>query len=940
MNTDTRDRLAEARKKALDIAMVILAGVQNATPEDLNRAVDLALNTTSALYPEVKLDQREFRRNVEANVSIFVGRASALGDDHGHTPWLNQRRGEIDWRFWEAYRRNLITSGIAPEVVGRLDDITDDILGRLEWPRREGAWDRRGMVVGQVQSGKTSNYIGLVTKAADAGYKVIVVLAGMHNSLRSQTQRRFDEGFLGLDSRTVEGRTGEERAIGVGAGGVSHPAALSLTSSEQKGDFSKSIADRIAARIDRDHPPVLLVVKKNATILRNLIRWLTTLHERAHPESGRMVVPDLPLLVIDDEADHASVNTKDVELEVDETGKVVDETDPAKINGLIRTLLYSFEQSAYIGYTATPFANIFIYQEQPSPTYGEDLFPRSFILRIPPPSNYVGPAQVFGLGSSNEAEAEAPRGLPIVRPVEDSEDWIPARHKKELVPGSMPDSLRDALRSFMISCATRAARGQRNVHNSMLVHVTRFVAVQGHVTEQVRHEVDRMKNQLRYGDGEGAPALWEALRELWETDYIPTHRSIPEPECGETVTWERVAAELPTAAARVEILEVNGGAGDALTYTDREDGVSVIAIGGDKLSRGLTLEGLTISYYLRASKMYDTLMQMGRWFGYRPGYTDLCRLYTTPELQLAYRNITLASEELLDKFDEMAATGDTPERFALYVRTSPDGLMVTAPAKMRHGAKLDLTFSGNIVETIVFPRVEQQQTGNLHLVNEFLREQEGEGRRIETRSHNYRWDDVPGADVAVLLRGWRTADRAQKARGSVLADYIKSRNGHDELTHWMVVLVNRDGATTSAEIAGLTVGLTERNPPIDVTPPPDTFVIRRLVNPPDERMDIDPEQIAQALARTQSRWDAGKSRAKERPTEPSGSSIRAIRPPRRGLLLLYPMTAGQIELEGFAGPLMGFAVSFPDSPGAPTISYMVPARYWEMDFGSQLELGI
>jgi hypothetical protein len=187
-----------AMQKAIDVALVVLAGTENPTPEDLDRAVALSLQTIGQLFPNVEVEHRHLRRVVEASVSVFVGEASILGDNRGHEDWLNRRRPEIEWRFWNAYRRYVIRTRMPIEVVNSLDAITDDIIGRLEWTRRQGAWDRRGMLVGQVQSGKTANYTGLVCKAADAGYKVIVVLAGMHNSLRSQTQRRLDEGFLGL----------------------------------------------------------------------------------------------------------------------------------------------------------------------------------------------------------------------------------------------------------------------------------------------------------------------------------------------------------------------------------------------------------------------------------------------------------------------------------------------------------------------------------------------------------------------------------------------------------------------------------------------------------------------------------------------------------------------------------------------------------------------
>ena len=923
-----------ATQKAIDLALVALAGTDSPTPDDLERIVGVALNMIGELHPGLAVDGRHVLRAVEASVSVFVGDASVLGDDRGHEDWLNRRRPEIEWRFWNAYRRHLIATRMPVEVVNRLDTITDDIIGRLEWPRRAGAWDRRGMLVGQVQSGKTANYTGLVCKAADAGYKVIVVLAGMHNSLRSQTQRRLDEGFLGLDSRTALGFAGTQRAIGVGRGGARHPGAISMTSSEETGDFSTAIARRIAARLDRDSPPVLLVLKKNATILRNFTEWVTSIHERPHPDTDRMVVPDLPLLVIDDEADNASVNTKDVEMEVDEDGNVIAETDPTAINRLIRKLMFSFEQSAYVGYTATPFANIFIYEDAESPTYGEDLFPRSFILRIRPPSNYMGPAQVFGVTAVDDSDETERRGLPIVRTVDDAAEWIPDRHRKTLVPGDFPDSLRQAMRSFIVTCAARAARGERTVHNSMLVHVTRFVDVQAHVAEQVEAEQLRLTNDLRYGGGHGSPRLREALRLLWEDDYVATSHSIPPVYGGVEIAWEQVDAQLSDAASKIVVRQINGSAGDALEYTDHPDGVSVIAIGGDKLSRGLTLEGLSISYYLRSSKMYDTLMQMGRWFGYRPGYGDLCRLYTTHELQLAYRNITIAQEELLARFDEMAAVGSTPERFALYVRTSPDGLLVTAPAKMRNSTRMELTFSRDIVETTIFERDEVKQLANFRAVEAFFKQQTSAGHLSRERAaDNYVWKNVPGETVAELLAAWQTAETAQKARGPLLAQYIRSRLSADELTDWTVVMVSKRDAGLQLEIAGLEVGLTERGPDGDVDPPPEMYVIGRLISPPDERIDLTPEQRRTALDLTISLWEKGDSRAKARPRSPSGPSVRASRPPQRGLLLVYPLDPGPPRLNNIGGALMSFTVSFPESPGAPTISYIVPNRYWQADFG-------
>src|SRR3954463_5172784 len=459
------------RQQALALARNLLPTDRIAGPADVRGAIAGARAALQAMGRDWTLDDEDLARELEALVNIFVGTSTSLEDDTDHVEWLSSRRHEIEWAFWNRYRRWIAdVRGLPPSAVQRLDEITDDVLRRLEDPARPGAWDRRGMVVGQVQSGKTGNYTGLICKAADAGYKLVVVLAGLHNSLRSQTQLRLDEGFLGFDTQQARTYDQTNRRMGVGRlPGEPLLAVNSMTNSEQNGDFSLRVARQVGIRIGSD--PVLLVVKKNKSILRNLIDWVTTLHQEKHPETGRLVVPNIPLLVIDDEADNASVNTKD--RPIGEDGTPEDEFDPSVINGLIRELLHSFEKSAYVGYTATPFANIFIYEEPDREPYGEDLFPRSFIVRLPEPGNYIGPAQVFGIKADATAGLEARPGLPIAREVDDSDDWIEPRHKRSGPPGPhMPASLHEALRSFILGCAARRARGQTGEHNSMLVHVT------------------------------------------------------------------------------------------------------------------------------------------------------------------------------------------------------------------------------------------------------------------------------------------------------------------------------------------------------------------------------------------------------------------------------------------------------------------------------------
>ncbi|MDQ3671722.1 MAG: Z1 domain-containing protein, partial [Actinomycetota bacterium] len=867
---------------ARTLVLNMLRGIDAPTTERIRENASLVVAMLQARGEAPDLET--LVRDVESLCNIWVGASRTLDDGEDHVEWLSEHRGQITWRFWERYRTYLEdVNNWAPRTIRRLDEITDEILGRMENPQREGAWDRRGMVVGQVQSGKTSNYTGLICKAADAGYRLIVVLAGTHNSLRSQTQLRLDSGFLGFDTQQRFFFDQSNLRFGVGAlPGVRLYPVHSLTSSEESGDFKLSVARQANMMIGSD--PILLVVKKNPSILRNLIRWATLIQQERHPESGRLVVPDVPLFVIDDEADHASVNTKD--MKYDENGLADPELDPTAINGLIRKLLHRFEKSAYVGYTATPFANIFIYEDAFTEEHGADLFPKNFIVRIPAPENYIGPNEVFGTAADPAAGLEERAALPVVRPIDDHDSWIADRHRKDDPVGALPDSLRRAIRCFLLVCAARSARGQTDVHNSMLIHVTRFTLVQAQVTEQVKDELSSLKKRVRFGDGDRKDQPIDELRELWERDFVPTTAAFPDVA---SLDWPRVRNALEQAVAKIEVMTINGTARDALTYYEHRNGLSVIAVGGDKLSRGLTLEGLSVSYYLRASKMYDTLMQMGRWFGYRPGYLDLCRLYLPPELRDWYRDITAANQELLNLFDHMADVGGTPKDFGLRVKSHPDGLLVTAPAKMRHGKKMRLSFSDTISEAIIFHRDEKIIEANFRLVEQYVRQFDATGKPERQKSGTLLWRDVDASDVVAFLEVFITHADARKAQAKLLATYIRSRVAEEELVDWTVALISNTSRQRLQEIAGHKLGLIKRTNLADESE--SRYVIRRLLSPSDEAVDLSKEQFDAALERTKAARAAGAMRSKSNdpPSVPSGPQIRLQRSPRSGLLLLYPL---------------------------------------------------
>ena len=452
---------------------------------------------------------------------------------------------------------------------------------------------------------------------------------------------------------------------------------------------------------------------------------------------GNRKIFNVPLLVIDDEADNASVNSGT-------------ELDVRTINRLIRTLLNLFNQNTFIGYTATPYANLYIPSNWSEDLetmvkdlkfkVGEDLFPRDFIVNIPPPSNYIGAAQVFGF--YNDKTGEGQDGMDIIRLVDDQEPYFPKKinkDNKDNLPEDVPASLEMAIKAFILTCAIRALRGQKNKHNSMLVHVALRVAWIDRIAYLVNEILRDYKLQIKSGQG----SLEDDLKHLFENDYAPITEDIIEslpyndPKIKKH-TWEEIKDILFETVTKIEVRAVHGTKNtrsleyhniEELNYKDYENGLSVIAVGGNKLARGITLEGLSISYYLRTTRMYDSLMQMGRWFGYRPGYVDLCRLYTTEELVNWYRHITMATEEMKGDFDELAANNMRPEDYQLKVRTHSNQLVITSVGKMRDHEKIQLGYSGETKQTYVFDNDQNIVNNNFNLLRNTIKAYSRRGQK-------------------------------------------------------------------------------------------------------------------------------------------------------------------------------------------------------------------
>jgi len=890
-------------QQALRTIRTLLPTTGSVSVKQIEDAVNIAL-----LIPQYSgIDKDTIIREVQSIYNIHIDDFRVIESSERRRPWINDKKSSLQWNFWQRYRDYLsIEKNFADTVINQLDRLTDRTLDGLFDPTINAAIDKKGLVVGQVQSGKTANYTGLICKAADAGFKLIIVLAGVHNNLRSQTQLRLDEGFLGFD--TQHERAFRENNLWIGVGRIDQNSiAHSLTSSLS--DFNVGAANAIGINFNTNEP-IIAVVKKNGRILERLLQWLSA---QAIEIEGRRVIRNKSLLLIDDEADNASINTRP---ENDGT---------TRINGLIRDIIRLFDKSGYVGYTATPFANIFI------PIEEDELFPRDFIINLPAPSNYIGPDKIFGFRLVEDDET-SDTVLPIVTRIDDYQNFVPNGHgSRDTLPDNAPASLLLAIKCFIITCAIRRLRGQGNAHNSMLVHTSRFVNWQHHIRDIVQNAFDFYRRGIEMN----IPSVVEEIRQVFEEDnnlyksYRTTSQLIlnsglsdidPHIQVHE---WTDVLPFLNEAATRIQVREINGGSADVLNYFDHKNGLSVIAIGGDKLSRGLTLEGLSVSYYLRASHMYDTLMQMGRWFGYRPGYVDLCRLFTSRELNEWFSHIALASEELRNEFDYMSdVAGSTPEQYALKVRTHPGVLQISASNKIRRAENIRVSWSGRLIETYELSKKPETIQKNLDTTIRFVNSL---GENFSAEQNYFLWNNIPFENIRQFLMGFEVFDNLKSAAPQNLIKFIDFKYRNEELRSWNVGVITKRKGTEFSVNNDINVNLIERTQ--DNKSNSELYYIRKshIISPNDEFIDLTQNEREAAYEASLRLW-----REKEKEGEPkrlNGEWVRnEIRKPDKVLLLLYFLNPTGAELPETSNPIVGFAISFPGSEHDDAVTYAVHSQ--------------
>lgn len=716
------------------------------------------------LQSMVPVSDEQFDHLIEqllATIAVTVDQGTYIIGKDVHLPWFFSQRAELDMFYWQRYREYLEREKLwNDDLTSNLERVASRILDLLGNPSNPSSWRRRGLVMGDVQSGKTATYTALCNMAADAGYKVIIVLAGMQENLRRQTQDRLDHEFSGLKSAQAlvpHGVVKPPDYCGVGRIAYSRrPVAFTSVLYDFRTELLKS--NNLSVRNLTE--PALFVVKKNKTVLNNLESWL---YSNNAGMDGKI---DQPLLLIDDEADNASVNTQS------------EDKDPTAINAAIRSILARFHRSSYVGITATPFANIFIDPDSEDEMLQHDIFPRDFIYLLSPPSNYEGADAIFGSDVDKS---------PVLVPIDTNEieQYFPVKHKKGLEVVALPPSLVEALRYFVLVNVIRDLRGDATKHRSMMINVSRFTDVHESIRRLVEIWLSNLKSAVRnYARVDEVsflkiPQLAE-LRQTWDNFGLDTIAG---------ASFEDIRKEhLLRAVDPIEVRAVNQSTGAAsLNYADyAEKGLRVVAVGGNSLSRGLTLEGLCVSYFYRNSQMYDTLLQMGRWFGYHPKFQDLFKIWMAPQAIDWYGYISSAVNELKGEIARMRRLQMTPNEFGLAVRQDPRSLIVTARNKMKAATiiKRPVSLSGKLVETPRLLADPEILAENRRVFEDFIKRVDEAGCAQPQDKGGYLWSMVPTHLITALLRTFATHRMHFQFQGRAIADYVEQAG----LDHWDVYL--------------------------------------------------------------------------------------------------------------------------------------------------------
>ena len=767
---------------------------------EISRQVDLFTDIFPRDFDQDEKDS--LIKKVLGRLKKTMEDGTLLVDNSEFTPWFKDRKGDIEDFYWNDYKNYLLSQPgwtLGPTgTVTKLDEITDDILKLCADPNGQSPSKRKGMVVGNVQSGKTANYLGLITKAADAGYKVIIIIAGMLEELRKQTQIRLEESFVGVNAI-------DNKEIGVGILSERTDEKTPFCVTNRESDFRKQRTQDTGNLSNiTASAPYVIVVKKNLSVLNNLNDWLDSIRK-----NNEQHLINKSMLLIDDEADNASIDLKSRVKDKKPRKPLTDKQEEAKnkmdfpeehwsnydvtkINGSIRRIIKAFKICTYIGYTATPFANIFISPKTHNKILNDDLFPKHFLCYLEPASEYFGPSQAFleernkrFFNEISEDEISSGRGIRIP-------------HKKDFKLEVMPDSLKESINSFVIATSIRWLNGEVKEHSSMLVNASSYTDTQVSIADVIKEFTRNLANGLKASTG--------LINELAVANnyYLDLQNTFERSFKKDTkYSWDDLKTNIHMVASKIDVLHINRlKTSEKLNYEMFPNGRVAIAVGGFSLSRGLTLKGLVSSYYLRTSKMYDTILQMGRWFGYRDGYENLCRIFMTEKAREDFKFIAGVVKNLNSQIKIMKLRGQTPQDFALYLRSHEDTQRLMATGRLKMGAAKKIlitnTHGGKFIQNYYLEKDINKVKQNKIVISQFLSEikenffknriTEEVNERLKNR---YAFKDIPSEKIINLIEKFNLQFDLNKYDKDTLLKYLKKRK-KNELPLWEVIIDSGD----------------------------------------------------------------------------------------------------------------------------------------------------
>ena len=792
-------------------------------------------------------DQRnrvQKRIDAELGLEVTVGQGMLAGSLQ---PWLFER--EIDWYHWDHLKRLHSKEGKLPVgAVRTLDNVSRTLLERMPPPDFDSDYRWMGMVVGNVQSGKTATFTALISKAADAGYQLFIVLSGMLNTLRLQTQLRLSKEVLGDAS----------------LGGIEMPPGKKwhpLTRDLLDGDWSTPGGMGIDL-LQHGQTPTLAVIKKNVSVMSNLNDWLEDIQLR-HPE----VINDLPVMIIDDESDEASIDTSGG-------------PDPSSTNRELRRLLEVFRKRVYVGFTATPYANCFIPDDSQHRDWGEDLYPKDFILPLGISEAYTGSESFFGRDPVWDGIPTLPAhgGLFQEIPEDEVRSLVPSAGEQETFEPILTEHLREAVLSYYLAGAARRLRGQGSKPCTMLVHLSRLRAQ--HTLQQVL--ITRLHEEV-YGAlslGNGREALLREIESLWESKFRPTIIALNRTQ---DHNFSEVSAHLQFLVEETSIRVVNQDSEDQVDFI-REPSLKAIVIGGQNLGRGLTLEGLVTTIFLRPPGNQSTAMQMQRWCGYRGDFLDLMKIYSADAIATYYREFLAIEEEMRGELRKYERDRLSPGEVGIRLRQHPDVPLVSAA---KRGAMRPVTgqYSGKLPQTTVFQLSDHKMLQrNCKALSDLVGAANAEAGEPPVTRGVHVWQGIARSTVLEFLDDFEYS--AHSGRTSFHKDaicrYIREKEGLGKLTSWTVALCGIE-TKRNGEMLGLPLAHGVNR------------IKRSLVDADSNRLGVitDPDNEAIGLD-----------------TQKRGKEARDERSDENGLLLVYPIRHPNEKTGDTLPTVVGVAVSF------------------------------